>query len=365
MRNRPTEARRTNSWFSSLLKTVSKHRPSCENRGLNPGLKPYFIFGIVVLACFVVRHLLIGLLRKQVTGQTTFPALFLRSVRIPSILWCVVIAIAVAIHNATLTPQQLYWAEKSIAAFAIISMSLVIASATVGTIRVYGTRYSLHFAVAGLSRTLTYALILSIGGLMLLRLFNITITPLLTALGVGGLAVALALQDTLANLFAGIHILVEEAITVGDSMRLSSGEEGIVKDISWRTTRILTGANNIIVIPNTKIATGILTNFSMPDKRVVVDIPILVALEADPHKVAEIAIAVAKSTEGVLPDAPPSVLFDPGITPTHMQLKLIFQTASYGGRGGVASAIRVAMLDRFRAADVPLLTGEKIVITKP
>src|SRR4030095_2322700 len=101
------------------------------------------------------------------------------------------------------------------------------------------------FAVAGLSRTLIYIFVFSIGLLVLLSEFDVKITPILTALGVGGLAVALALQDTLANLFAGIHILVEEPISLGATIRLASGEEGVVTDIGWRTTRVRNGSNNV------------------------------------------------------------------------------------------------------------------------
>ena len=77
------------------------------------------------------------------------------------------------------------------------------------------------------------------------------------ALGVGGLA--LDVQDTLANFFAGMHILLEEPISVGHAIRLSETDEGVVTDIGWRTTRLRTGRNNIIVIPHTKIASILLT----------------------------------------------------------------------------------------------------------
>ena len=110
------------------------------------------------------------------------------------------------------SPSIVEWANKGIGAFTIISITLAVAAVLVRTIAVYGARHSMPFAVAGLSRTLARVLVFSIGLLMLLPIFDIDITPILTALGVGGLAVALALQDTLANFFAGIHILIEEPI---------------------------------------------------------------------------------------------------------------------------------------------------------
>ena len=229
-------------------------------------------------------------------------------------------------------PQPLSnWANKGIGAFTIISISLVVAAVFVRMIAVYGERHSMPFAVAGLSRTLARVLVFSIGLLMLLPIFEINITPILTALGVGGLAVALALQDTLANFFAGIHILIEEPITVGDFIKLSSGEEGMVKDIGWRTTRIQTGGNNMILIPNTKITSSTLTNFNMPERRVAVDIPIFASHEADHNLIAEIALDIATETAGVLKEPAPSVWFDPGVTPTNLQMKLVVHVASTDG----------------------------------
>jgi small-conductance mechanosensitive channel len=239
------------------------------------------------------------------------------------------------------------------------------AAVFVRMISAYGERKSMPFAVAGLSHTLTYVFLLSLAGMMLLRLFDIEITPLLTALGVGGLAVALALQDTLANFFAGIHILVEEPMVVGDFIRLSSGEEGVVRDIGWRTTRVQTGVNNTIVIPNTKITSGILTNFSMPERRVFADVNIITGLDADPEQVKRIALEVASSTEGVLKQYAPVFLFDPGVTPAYLGYKLLVQVASQEQRGGIQSAIRMELLKRFRAEGVPMQVPEKIAVLRP
>jgi len=234
----------------------------------------------------------------------------------------------------------------------------------VRVIAIYGERNEMAFAVAGLSRTLTRVVILSLGALILLHHFSISITPLLTALGVGGLAVALALQDTLANFFPGVHILVEAPVGLGDFIRLSSGEEGVVTDIGWRTTRLRTNGNNMVVVPNQKITSGILTNFSVPDRRVVAEISVLAALDADAHQVAECAIEAAVETEGVLADPAPTVWFDPGITPTHMQFKLLIHVHSQSDKGPVQSSVRVKLLDKFRTHGIPLPSTEKIVAVR-
>jgi small-conductance mechanosensitive channel len=328
-------------------------------------LLPFAIFGVGLAVAFVVRHILLKLLYRKVTGHLTFAFVVRDAIRIPSILWCIVAALEVALIYAPLSSRQKVVSEKLIVGFLIVSVTLVVASVLVRMVGVFGARRNLPFVDAGLSRALVRVVIWVIGALTLLRHFGIPITPLLATLGVGGLAVALALQDTLANFFAGIHILVENPISLGDFIKLSTGEEGIVNDIGWRTTRVRSGANNIIVIPNTKITSGILTNFNLPEPRTNADVMILVALHADAEQVARIAMEVATSTEGVLEEPAPVLLFDPGVTPANMQFKLIFHVASQLSRGGVQSAVRVNLLKRFREENVPLPEPAQYLIVQP
>lgn len=91
-------------------------------------------------------------------------------------------------------------------------------------------------------------------------------SAIITGLGVGGLAVALALQDTLGNFFGGVHILVDKPFREEDYIKLENGLEGTVKQIGWRTTRIVTPAQNELIVPNSKLAGSILENFSSPNE---------------------------------------------------------------------------------------------------
>jgi small-conductance mechanosensitive channel len=90
---------------------------------------------------------------------------------------------------------------------------------------------------------------------------------IITGLGVGGLAVALALQDTLGNFFAGVHILVDKPFREEDYVKLENGVEGSVKQIGWRTTRLITPMNNEVIVPNSKLSNSILENFSTPNEQ--------------------------------------------------------------------------------------------------
>jgi small-conductance mechanosensitive channel len=325
-----------------------------QQRALMELAPPLATFGIAAAVLLVIRHLLVRSIARRLQDRAHYQRVLLSTIRVPSVLWCLAAAVGIALRFSTLSESQVRVAGLWIVIFLIVSLSLAAASLAVRTLTLYGERQGVPLAVAGLSRTLIYVLILSIGGMILMRYLNLSITPLIATLGVSGLAVALALQDTLANFFAGVHILVETPINLGDFILLSTGEEGMVIDIGWRTTRVRTGANNVIVIPNTKITSGILTNFSLPDPRVMTDVAVVVDHAADPGLVRKILEEEVRSCEGVLPAPAPAVLFDPGVTLTHLQFKVLFHVSGPAQKGGVQSALRLQIYERLRTEGIGL-----------
>jgi small-conductance mechanosensitive channel len=231
---------------------------------------------------------------------------------------------------------------------------MVVASASVRALAAHGRRRGIALALSGMASTLIRIFVFTLGLTALLRLYQVNIAPLLAALGVGGLAVALALQDTLANFFAGIHILIEEPIALGSFIRLSTGDEGVVTDIGWRTTRVRNGASNVVVIPNTKITSGILINYNLPDPRVAAEVAVMVGYDADLDRVRRIALAEAQACDGVLDTPAPFVLFNPGLLPTHLQFTVTFTVADFGQKGPVQSEVRLRIYRRLREEGVPL-----------
>ena len=113
-------------------------------------------------------------------------------------------------------------------------------------------------------RRFAMALIYGLGSLLVLDLLNVNISPLIAGLGLGGLAVALALQPTLSNLFAGTYVMTEGVVAQGDYIELDSGVAGYVIDVGWRSTRLRTWTNNLVVIPNSRFAETIITNYQGP-----------------------------------------------------------------------------------------------------
>ncbi|MEM4266848.1 MAG: mechanosensitive ion channel family protein [Candidatus Nanoarchaeia archaeon] len=139
-----------------------------------------------------------------------------------------------------------------------------------------------------------YVIFFVIAGVFVLHMLGIQLTPLLAGLGIASLAIALALQDTLSNVFSAIWVGIERPIKPGDYIEIDGGKSGYVEDISWRTTKIRTLPNNLIIVPNSTIAKSIITNYQAPNAEVSVVIPVSVGYNSDLEKVEKVTIDVAK-----------------------------------------------------------------------
>jgi small-conductance mechanosensitive channel len=136
--------------------------------------------------------------------------------------------------------------------------------------------------------------VLVIGFLVVLQSLGVSVAPLLTALGVGGLAVALALQDTLANLFAGVQILATKKVQPGDFVQLGGGQEGYVVDINWRNTMIRQLPDNVVIVPNAELANSIVTNYYQPAQPLAVLVEVGVSYGSDLSHVEQVTCEVGK-----------------------------------------------------------------------
>jgi small-conductance mechanosensitive channel len=154
-----------------------------------------------------------------------------------------------------------------------------------------------------LLRRILVLIIYVIGGLVLLDSLGITVTPMLTGLGLSGLAVALALQPTLASFFAGLQVITDQVVSVGDFVELDSGEQGYVVEVGWRSTRIRSTYQNLIVVPNSRLVDSIITNYDNPLQEVAVIVEAGVSYSSDLARVEEIALAVTREVIEELPEA--------------------------------------------------------------
>jgi small-conductance mechanosensitive channel len=186
----------------------------------------------------------------------------------------------------------------------------------------------------------------------------VKITPLLTALGVGGLAVALALQDSLSNLFAGVHLLADRPIRVGDYVKIADSIEGYVVDVGWRSTRVRTLGNNVVIVPNKRVAESIIVNYDMPERRMSLSVPVSVAYGSDPERVETVVVDEAKKAAaeltGLLADPPPAVRLIPGFGLYGLDFTLSCQVASFVDQYAVQHELRKRVLRRLHAEGIAL-----------
>ncbi len=165
-----------------------------------------------------------------------------------------------------------------------------------------------------MARRTNSILILVIGILVIMDQLGIAIAPLIAGLGIAGLAVALALQGTLSDFFAGLNILTDGSIRVGDYIELEGGLAGYIDQIGWRTTRIRMLANNMIIIPNSRLASSIATNYNFPAEEMSVYLTVGVAYSSDLDQVERVTVEVAKQvmgdTDGSVEGYEPSIWYD-------------------------------------------------------
>ncbi|MBN1870211.1 MAG: mechanosensitive ion channel [Candidatus Omnitrophica bacterium] len=148
----------------------------------------------------------------------------------------------------------------------------------------------------GVARGFIRILVIGLGLLVLLDSFGVSITPILASLGVGSLAVALALQPTLENFFSGIQLVMDKPIKVGHFVKLESGEEGYVHKIGWRSTWVKMLPNNMVIIPNKVIVSAKVINYYYPQKELSVLVQVGVHYDSDLEHVERVTIEVAKET---------------------------------------------------------------------
>jgi small-conductance mechanosensitive channel len=279
-----------------------------------PWLLPLIELGAGFLAGIIAEKLLFGFLMRLVK-KTPWEAddLIVSGMRWMPFLWCLLAGAYFATNAAQLPAHWERLIDRTMLVLFLGSLTLMAARITGSMVALYSLKSEGLIPTTSILRNLTVLAVVICGLLVILDTLGISITPILTALGVGGLAVALALQDTLGNLFAGIQILASRQVRIGDYIKLSSGEEGYVTDIRWRNTILKALSNNAIVIPNSKLASTITTNYYAPSKDVSVTMEVGVAYDSDLEKVQRVTIDVAanvmRTIVGGVPEHKPFIRF--------------------------------------------------------
>ena len=286
----------------------------------------------------------------------------------PSLLLAICLALYVSLRISELPEQYTAYVVKGMYLSVVLTITMGLANISGRLLAYFLEKVDLPISVTSLLNAVIKALVYAIGVLMMLNYLGVSITPIITALGVGGLAMALALQDTLSNLFAGIHILAEHTIRVNDFIRLETGQEGYVADISWRTTRIRMVPNNMVIVPNSKLAQSVVTNYYLPERRMQIAIPVSVNYDSDPDVVERILIEEAKRAAGAVPgllaDPAPSVRLVPGFGVSSLDYTLVVHIAEVTEQNPVLNELHKRILKRFRLERIEIPYPTRTVYVK-
>lgn len=256
---------------------------------------PVAIFLITVILGYIIRRVLFKkLIRLSRNTASAIDDIIIESIRSPFIIWFIMLGIYFGLEVSQMPEGVIHIAGKIMLILGILSVTLVLANISTKFIKEYSRKIQTALPITSLTQNISRLIIFVIGILIILNSLGVSITPILATLGVGGLAVALALQDTLSNLFAGFHIIIAKQVSVGDYVKLDSGEEGYITDITWRSTKIKMLPNNTVLVPNEKLTKTIITNFYMPDKELAVLINLGVHYNSDLKKVEKVTCEVAK-----------------------------------------------------------------------
>jgi small-conductance mechanosensitive channel len=313
----------------------------------------------MLAAGYVVKRLLFRALQRW--GQRTSSGVHVvvtGSIGGPIMIWSLMLGIYFATEALDLPERSTRLIEHTLLILTILSLTLMASRLVGNLIRHYGSRVPGATPVTTLTQNLAQLFIVLVGVLILLRHFGVSITPILTAFGVGGLAVALALQDTLSNLFAGFYVSVAGQVRLGDYIKLNTGEEGYVTDISWRSTTIRALAHHINIIPNAKLAQAVVTNYCLPERRMSLTIAISVSYDSDPDHIERVLLeeveGAAGTITGLLAEPAPLVRFIPGFGDSALNFSLICQVAEFVDQFLVQHELRKRIWKRFRAERIDM-----------
>jgi len=334
--------------------------------GLKEAFIPLTAAFASLFALLTARSVAFRLLHKWAERtESKIDDIIIKSLRVPTIYWCIAIGLYIGLSVSSLPEKYVFYLNRTIHIIIILSITIAGANLVSRLFKNYIQKLSLPIPTTGLVHGILKGSIFIIGFLIILSFLGISITPLITALGVGGLAVALALKDTLENLFSGMHILVEKSIRIGDFIKLETGQEGYVEDITWRTTRIRMLPNNMVVIPNSKLAQSIVTNYYLPEKRMSLPIRVSVSYSSDIERVEAVLLEEAKKAagelSGLLAEPEPVVRFVPGFGESSLDFTLVVQVTDFVDQFPVQHELRKRIFRRFREEGIEIPFPQRTV----
>ena len=317
---------------------------------------------LIVLAALPAGIIADRLIRRYIdhhlaVEESTWKYVLVRSMQGVPIFFSFIIGLYWAIDAVEISPTLTKLLSYLLFTSNVFSITRVLARTVDGVVTMYFERSDKNLPKTTLLNNILIGVIYAMGLLVILQYYGISIAPILTAAGVGGMAVALALQEMLANIFSGLHLILSKQLRIGDYIRLSSGEEGRVTDITWRFTTIISlGASSTIVIPNKTIAGANITNFSLPTQNINVSVPVGVAYDSDLAAVERVTIETAKEVLARVDDNPnanPLVLYT-DFGDSSINFNVILPSRIFDHQGKIKHEFIKSLTERYRTEGIDI-----------
>ena len=278
-------------------------------------LTPILILIGFIVAGYALRFVLnVYVTRLTRKTKTKIDDVIIDAIKMPIVVIFLIMGIRFALERASFIPTEITGYLPTISYLLIILIATLVTARIVTSIfKYFGTvRPNIRTLVPTLQKIMKI-IVYFVAFVLILDALGIQVTALVAAFGIGGLAIAFALQGTLSEFFAGIYIMSDRPVRVGDYVELESGRKGYVIDVGWRSTRIRELPNNIIVVPNSKLAGSIITNFYLPEQEMACLVQVGVAYNSDLEKVERVTIDVGKKVlkkiTGGIPEFEPFIRY--------------------------------------------------------
>jgi len=257
----------------------------------------FIFFLVLAMVSKFILNMIMRIFAKRT--KTILDDLIVDSLKLPVMVILIVAGLWIGI---TRLPEVIKYVDKINTGFIIIVYA-VAALAVSRVTHAILTWYSVEVAprtktdfddrLIPLLKRVADVIIFGIAFMLVIDKLHVPLSPFLASLGIGGLAVALALQPTMSNFLSGTYVISDSIIRKGDYIQLDTGAEGTVEEIGWRITKIRHWQGNLIILPNTKLSDAIVTDFEKPEASMLFGVDCGVSYNSDLEKVERIAAEVA------------------------------------------------------------------------
>ncbi len=319
-----------------------------------------FIFIAIGIVAAVIVHFFFTFLKKRAEQtETKMDDLIIHSLGSPLTILAFFIPVFFAIQHAINVYPQYQWIadSKVLLSMYILVGTWIISTFVDGFLRTYGmalaetTETDLDDRIIEILQKIAKYLIWFTGILYVLTLFNINITPLIAGAGIFGIAIALAAQDLFSNFFGGAVIITDQPFKVGDRV-LINDILGDVTHIGPRSTRIITLDSDVVTIPNNKITTSVVRNFSLPSPQVRIQIPVTVANGTDIDHVKKLLNYIAekamKSRSDIINQNPMHTVYLTKMDKSAMTFELTVYAREFKHNSVIKDFLNTLIIEEFR-----------------